>query len=106
MHELQYDLAYFRFCYISIFICNCSGFLLQISFILFLDYFAKLTLLKHKRKKSIALVMFLSPTVPEAGHLPTLSSIHLYMCNFFSLEHVASYYIISLLEITLLQQYY
>lgn len=62
MHELQYDLAYFKFYYVSLsfFTFSCSGFLLQTSFILFLDYFAKLAFLKHKT----ALVMMVSPAVP------------------------------------------
>jgi len=86
MHELQYDLAYFRLYYISlsIFIFSFSGFLLQNSFIFFSDYFAKLILLKHERKRSIEMVMILSPTVPEAGHLAILSSICFYICIFFS----------------------
>lgn len=64
---------------------NCSCFLLQVAFILFWDYFPKLSFLEQERKKSTGLVMILFPFVPEAGHLDILSSMPLYIfiCNIF-----------------------
>lgn len=100
-----------------LFLSNCSCFLLQVAFILFLDYFPKLSFLEQERKKSIGLVVILFPFVPEAGHLDILSSMHLYIfiCNIFffsfsfSWESVAiiiiSYYIILYPKTMFLLQY-
>lgn len=84
---IQHISAFIMFSF-SILIFNCLGFLLQNSFILFLDYFAKLILLKHGRKMPAALLECASPTVPETGHSACLSSIHIYTCNFLCLRNL------------------
>lgn len=73
--------------YFPIFIFNCLDILLQNTFILFLDYFAKLILLKHGRKMLAALLEYEFPLVPETGYSVILSSIHIYIDNFLSLSN-------------------